>query len=316
LRLTRLGIQTGLLYAALIGAFFATPYSNLFFLMLGFLTLQWVLGAAWSVRNVRGVHVTLPAPEPMPAGAGQLLQATLEVPARTRFQLVVELELDGGQRVAAQADMLQGVAEVVLQVPALPRGVHGLRRARVRSSYPLGLLEARRRLDAPRELVVYPAPSQLVAARSAHEALAEALGSRGPGRGEVQPASLREHRPGDELRAVHWRASARRGALVVREWEGGAEQGLELLIDRRCEAEALEQALSLASAVVELARTHKETLRIHSQGLQATFGPGHHSWNDVLHFLAAAQPLPADGPAPPTVSPSTTRLPLAAGHAG
>jgi uncharacterized protein (DUF58 family) len=209
---------------------------------------------------------------------------------------------------------LRGTGHVTLQLPALPRGVHPLHGARVCSSYPLGLLEVRRRVDAPRELVVYPAPAQLAATRSASEALAEALRADGQGRDAVQPAGLRDHRQGDELRRVHWRASARRGALVVGEWEGAGEGGLELVLDRRCGQETLEQALSTVSAVVQIARAHKQVLRLHSQGMQHSFGPGQRPWPELLRFLAAAQPIAADGPAPPAVSPSVPRLPQGAGR--
>jgi uncharacterized protein (DUF58 family) len=242
------------------------------------------------------------------------VRADLQVPGPTRYQLVVELELEGGQRARTQADVVAGTTGIVLRLPPLPRGVHQLRHACVRSSYPLGLFEARRRFEVPRELVVYPTPAPLAAARSASEALADALGSGGRGRGDVQPASLRDHRREDGPRAVHWRASARRGALVVREWEGGAEQGLELLLDRRCEPALLEESLSLISALVEIARANKELLRLTSQGLDASFGPGRRPWIEALRFLAAAEPLAPDGPAPPPASPAVTRLPLAMRH--
>ena len=102
---------------------------------------------------------------------------------------------------------------------------------------------------------------------------------------------------------------------MVKEYEGGGGDGLEVLIDRRCDAEILEEALSIVSAVIGLARTNKEVLAIHSQGLQATFGEGHLPWYDALHFLAGADALAADAPPPPPVSPSVPRLPQLAGHA-
>jgi uncharacterized protein (DUF58 family) len=314
LRLTRFGLQTALLYAALVFAFLAAPYSNLFFLLLAFLTLLGLTGAWWTLANLRGVTLELAAPEPVPAGRPALLRATLASAGRTSVQLSVAAALAQGARASAGIALLSGTQPVVLQLPALPRGVHPVHGARVSSSYPFGLLEVGRRLATPRELVVYPAPTPLVAARSASEALAEALQTGGHGHAEVQPAGMRDHRRGDELRRVHWRASARRGALVVREWEGGGDGGLELLLDRRCGSEALEQALSLISAVVQLARDHKQVLRLHSQGLQQGFGPGQRPWPEALRFLAEAQPLPADGPAPPVVSPTVPRLPQAVRH--
>ena len=315
MRLTPFGVKAGLFYLAMVGAYLAAPYSNLFFLLLAFLTLQWVLCALWTPRNLRGVTTELSALEPVPAGSGQSLCALILAAGRARFQVGVELELDGGRRVSAAVPVVDGAAELSLPLPALERGLHAVRRARVVSSYPLGLFSRRRAIEAPHELVVYPAPAGLGEARSGSEALAELLGAGTAGAGDRQPAGLRDHREGDELRAVHWRATARRGALVVKEWEGGGGGGLELVLDRRCAPQVLEEALALVSALVALARTDKEALKVHTQGLQATFGEGHRPWNEALRFLAGAQTVDASGPAPPPVPPSVLRLPLAVGRA-
>ena len=68
--------------------------------------------------------------------------------------------------------------------------------------------------------------------------------------------------PGDSLRAVHWRATARRGRLVVREWEAAGGQGLEVVLDRRCAPAELEEALEALSALVHVARARKGSLRV------------------------------------------------------
>lgn len=302
------------LYVVIVTAFLAAPYSNVMFLLVGFLTLQWVLCTLWTLANVRGVTAELSELPPVPAGAPTSIAATLRAPGRTRFQVTVELELEDGTRIAGALACLAREGRLELELPALPRGVHAVRRCLVSSSYPLGVMRARRVVPGPRELVVYPQPSALVTARSGSRALAELLGSNAAGAGDLQPSSLRDHRDGDELRSVHWRATARRGSLVVREWEGGGGEGLEVVLDRRAEPEALEAALELLSALAQLARTNKELLALTSQGLQATYGDGHRPWSDALRYLAAAEALPADGPPPPPVSPSVTRLPLAAGH--
>jgi len=315
-RPTRFGFKGLLFYLAMSGAFLASPYSNLFFLLIAFLTLHWALGLFWTLRNLSGVSAELAPIEPAPAGAGQLVRARLHAPRRARFELAVELELepalDGRRRLRARADVAHGDVEVAIGVPPLPRGIHRLSRACVASSYPFGLFVARRPIAADGangELVVFPAPVETAAARSGADALSEILGQGGGAAGAVQPAGLRDHRDGDEPRAVHWRASARRGALVVKEWEGGVGQGLELVLDRRCDSEALEQALSIVSAVALLARESKEVLAVHSQGLDATFGAEQRPWRELLRFLAGAEVLDTLGPAPPPVSPAVTRLP-------
>jgi uncharacterized protein (DUF58 family) len=47
---------------------------------------------------------------------------------------------------------------------------------------------------------------------------------------------IREYRPGDTLRQVHWPSSARRGSLMVREYEQERPQRLALVIDTSADA--------------------------------------------------------------------------------
>src|SRR5262249_47039615 len=42
---------------------------------------------------------------------------------------------------------------------------------------------------------------------------------------------VREYRPGDSLRRIHWRSSARHGELVVREYEPPGLQTLTIMVD-------------------------------------------------------------------------------------
>ncbi len=320
MRITRFGLQAIVFYVTMLGAFFAAPYSNLFFLLLGFLTLLGLFGLLAARRNLRGVEAVLPELPPQPTDAGSPLPVAVEAPGAARLQVAARVELAGGRELFGQVEWVRGRATLLLGAPALPRGCYAVERALLESSHPFGLVRMRRPFEAPGELIVYPAPREQLDGRSGVEALDELLGRADPGAGNLQPASLRDHREGDGMRGIHWRASARRARLVMQEWEGGTGQGLEVALDRRCTPDALDEALATISALVSLARTNKETLRVHSQGLSATYGDGHQPWREALRFLASAEALPAGSPPPPSTSPAVVRLPRApeqvAAHAG
>lgn len=313
MRLTAFGAKGVAFYVAMLVAFYATPYSNLFFLLLGFLTLLGLAGGVGAWRNGRGVHGSLERIEPVHAGDTIQIPVTLRAPKRGRFALDVRLALESDHEIAARVDLLDGEVNATLSSSELPRGIHAVRAAWVESSHPFGLARVRHALEAPDELVVYPLPLDLVDGRGAADSVEDLLGSGTPGAGDLQPSSLRDHREGDGMRDVHWRASARRGRLVVQEWEGGTGEGIEVVLDRRCSPAELERALSALSAIVGIARTNKETLRLLTQDLAATYGEGHEPWESALRFLAGAQSVPANGPAPPAASPGVTRLPDALG---
>ncbi len=317
MRLTRFGFHGLLFTLAMVGAFFASPYSNLFFLLLSFLCLLWTVEALASLRNLRRVALRLESSEPVASGTLPQLEATLSTGGKRGYQLDLRVELAGGLRLEGHEPLIEGRATTRLSGPPLERGIYALRSAELSSRYPFGWLRARRTvaLNPPTELVVFPSPGTPIEGRSAREALEEILsrGSLDPG-GDLQPAGLRDHREGEGLRGVHWRASARRGQLVVQEWEGGGGQGLEVVLDRRTDPESLEACLATVSSLVQLARSGKETLCLHTQDLSATFGSSERPWRELLRFLAQAQALPPQAPGPPPSSPRVLRLPEALAH--
>ncbi len=314
MRLTLFGLQGLAFYVVILGAFYATPYSNPFFLLLGFLTLLGASSLLSTRRNVRDVTLELGEFKPVVSGAEVRVPARVTADGRPRFGITVKIELEGGQILEGRVDLLEGQANLAVQGPPMPRGAYAAKRAWVESTHPAGLFRAMTDIAPPTPLLVYPAPTEYADGHSTSQTLGDLLGTSESVAGDLQPGGLRDHRQGDEVRAIHWRASARRGRLVIQEWEAGTAQGLEVVLDRRCESADLEQALSTISALVQLGHTNKETLRLHTQDLSANYGDGHLQWSEALRFLAEAQSLPANGPPPPAASPSVARLPRESSH--
>ena len=113
---------------------------------------------------------------------------------------------------------------------------------------PFGLVEARRTAGDPVEILVLPAAGRL--RRRARERLAVHVSAGGRIRrshGE-DLAHLRPYRPGDHPRAVHWRATARTGRLVVAEREAPQGHEVAVVLDQR--AIGLEARVTLAATVL------------------------------------------------------------------
>ncbi|HEY3436892.1 MAG TPA: DUF58 domain-containing protein [Actinotalea sp.] len=73
-----------------------------------------------------------------------------------------------------------------------------------------------------------------------------ALGARTP---SADDALLRDYQTGDDLRRVHWRSSARRGELVVRQDERSGRRPSSVLLDLPMESESAEWSISAAASL-------------------------------------------------------------------
>jgi len=313
---TALGWKSLFFLAVVTFVYFAAPYSNLFFLLLAF---AFVLGASnlfSAVRNMAGVRGRVPSIAAVAAGAPVRVVAEIQAGGRARFGISLQLKVNGGRRQDAGCMAIAEGGAIEGTLPPLARGVHVVRAVRLASAWPLGLVRASVLIDAPSDVVVYPAP--LALSEGGFEGGAGGDdGFMAAAVGMLQPSSLREFRAGDSLKRVHWRATARRDRPVVAEWEGGQGEGFEFVLDRRAQEDELEHALSTLVTVAHQARELKEPLTLHSQGLSATFGgtQGRTPWDALWRFLADARALGADAPAPPPAGPHVVRLPKSSGGA-
>ncbi|MBA4066994.1 MAG: hypothetical protein C0501_25450 [Isosphaera sp.] len=144
--------------------------------------------------------------------------------------------------------------------PVRGRSAPGLR---VGSAYPFGLLRYDR--GVPAEKVVVLPPAGVADADGLRRWLLRSAEGDGRARRVLRRVTadaadvrgVRPYRPGDPIRAVHWRSTARRGALMVREYDAAPSPDLVLVVEPwlpagpdRADLDAVEAALSLAVTVV------------------------------------------------------------------
>lgn len=114
-------------------------------------------------------------------------------------------------------------------VGPVARGALDAHAWRLEASDPLGLFRGRRQSPDAEVALALPRFASLVAPRPVREVEASIAAPRSGSGTEV--FGVREYRPGDPLRRIHWRSSARRGELIVREYEPPGVQTLGIFCD-------------------------------------------------------------------------------------
>ncbi|MCZ8130680.1 MAG: DUF58 domain-containing protein [Steroidobacteraceae bacterium] len=222
---TGLGVAYALmLFAMLLGGL---NYGNNLALVLTFL----LAGGAWVAmhechRNLVGVTVA-------PAGTRAPFAGD---PAEFGFRLTADrprhdLLLRAGDYASPAAGIpADGDLATHVQVPTERRGRVKLARLRVESTFPLGLFTAWTWIHPELAAVVYPRPAPRGVEGPPPAAEAGAA-QDGRARGEEDFDGLREFREGDPPRRIAWKAYARGGALVVKEYVGSARTPVTFDLD-------------------------------------------------------------------------------------
>jgi uncharacterized protein (DUF58 family) len=149
---------------------------------------------------------------------------------------------------------------VAYPLPSLRRGRYTVGPTSVMASDPFGLVTADTRSTDTAMLVVQPATIPLapltlpIAWRDGAANLSHSVGVGGS-----DDASVREFRHGDDLRKIHWRSTAKSGALMVRQEERPWHGESLVLLDTRAaaypgsapgeESAAFEWAISTAASI-------------------------------------------------------------------
>ncbi len=180
----------------------------------------------------------------------------------------------------------------------LPRGVFAEAPLVVSCAAPFGIWTARRAFSAAAGLTVFPLFEDiptlpiLEAMSSPAETLHE---RRGAGAG-YDYLGIRDYRRGDSLRVVHWRSSARRGELVVKEFEEEIASPVTVVVVGAGVAgepgnTTLDAAARLAATIANYCLTSGHPLRLigwdETAGLLSLDRP---NLAQSLEWLAALQP--------------------------
>ncbi|MGB2794884.1 MAG: DUF58 domain-containing protein, partial [Candidatus Acidiferrales bacterium] len=129
----------------------------------------------------------------------------------------------------------------------------------IRTKFPFGFLEKTRRVDSEMELVVYPRVEPTSEFYEILPLLSGEIESQHRGRG-YELHSLRDYVPTDNVRFIDWKASAKSGALKIREFAREDERRLILALDpslpradsreqAQKQSENFEHAVSLAACI-------------------------------------------------------------------
>jgi uncharacterized protein (DUF58 family) len=148
----------------------------------------------------------------------------------------------------ARIPALKKQAGISLWLTFPERGKARLDSLKIYSGFPLGFFERHRRIPFDMDLLIYPKPEPGRMPFLRPESLEAPGGLPFCGEWSDEVRELRPFRQTDPLKWIDWKATARRGIQVVREFY--RIQGDELMIDISAMTGSLENRLSLACWLV------------------------------------------------------------------
>ena len=274
--------------------------NNLLYLMVSLLISSYLLSLPLSRAVLRGIRVDVKLPSDIWAGE--------------RFFITLKI-INNNRHLSSQPIFLRWCGDFQLvAIPFIPdippgesvslkvehafdrRGCYHLSHIEIRGFYPFGLMARRERLVTPMEMVVYP-PIERLTERAVGKSLEEGLmESMMKGWGHSLH-SLREYLPGDEVRFLHWKASAKLSRLMVKEFAREDERRVALILDTSpgdreengVDIE-FEKCVSLAASLAWHFITKNYSVQLLSPREDIPSGFGIPHLFGILKFLALVQP--------------------------
>ncbi|MCI0700283.1 MAG: DUF58 domain-containing protein [Planctomycetia bacterium] len=215
---------------------------------------------AWvSVRRTRAARIAMP-----PVFAGERVETGVTVTNSSSHPATVTVEdRVGGQSIMFLAYRVPGRTTIACTTSRLyPARGRFTAPVILSSAFPFGFLNCERPCESG-EIIVLPRLG-VVDPGGLRRWMMRQSGGDGRSRRVLRRVTtdhadvrgVRPYRPGDPIRAIHWRTSARRGELMVREYDLAPSPELVLVVEpwvpttpteRDCEQ--LEAALSLAATI-------------------------------------------------------------------
>ncbi len=287
--------------------------NNLLFLILSCLVSVILMSGILSSIALAGIDLRIGLPEHI--FADQTVRASVELINRKltlpSFALRVEAVVRKNSSAAAllvtpvffpylprQQSMKQSVP-----VTFLKRGLHVQDTFRIVTRFPFGFLQKSRRVALKSEALVYPSVESDSELSEIFPGIEGSIESYHKGRGQDLHA-LREYVPTDSASHVHWKASARAGSLMVREFARDDDFRVLLVLDphpgetaaiaKSISNERFERAVNTCAGIAWHFYERNAFLQFRSAGIETSLAPAEENIFAILRYLAVAQPEPTE----------------------
>lgn len=239
--------------------------SNLLLLVFALMAGPFIVGGQVTLLVLRRLKVTRILPEFAVVGQGFPVRVRLanRKPLLSAWMIVAADTVTNVREVVRPAVLFTrvppwGERETMYVVRPSRRGRYRFGPLRVTCGFPLGLVARSFELGATQELIVYPRIGRLTGSwqemfrggTRAAERVAAGIGIC-----DDEFHRLREYRGGDNPRAIHWRTTARRNELMVREYLHHHDPDLWLVLDLWQPDHPTDEDLECVEAAVSLAAT-------------------------------------------------------------
>jgi uncharacterized protein (DUF58 family) len=299
---------------------------NLLFLVFGMLLCLLLANGVLSEASMRQLEVHRQLPHAIYAGSPFLMGIAVRNQKNriATYSLEVEDLAGDGKPVDRRCFFLKIPGHRRQETSyrrTLPRrGIHHLSGIRLSTRFPFGLLRRSIDVEAPVDLLVYPAlvPVSDLALRAELSQLGERQSPARARSGEFH--GLHELRPGDDPSGIHWRTSAHRGRPFVREFEEEAGRTVVIVLETAVQPDAraaFESAVSYAAswALVLLRRGMRVGLVAGTSVVAPEVGVSHAG--QILRCLALIEPAKREesaGERPAWARAATLTIRAAPGH--
>lgn len=275
--------------------------TNLMYLVFGFMLSLIILSGVLSEHVLRKLRVTRRLPSRVFAGEPALIEIAVKNEKQRLVSYSIEIEDHADEQPNERRCYFLKVVPEVEQVASYRRvfarrGLVHFSTFRVATRFPFALFEKWRELAIEDELIVYPARLKTNFLPGTLEERGEQEGSSGA-RG-TETRELREYQSRDELRAVHWKRSASRGRLVVREFAREAGKSVSIRVDNLQQdprdenfLAAFEEQLSRAAYLTEFALKQGLAVEVCARGVRSMRLHGNAPPDAIFRFLALLAPI-------------------------
>lgn len=189
------------------------------------------------------------------------------------------------------------------RVQLMQRGKYQIGPVQFSTRFPLGIVERSAIVQSTQEVIVCPRPGRLLVNRQSlrsQDQLVMRNTSR-VGAYDDEFHRIREYRNGDNPKAIHWRSSARRNELMVKEFHESRDENLMVLLDlwqprypEVDQLECVETAISFATTLIKehLTSVRDSEIRMASMGSEFSSWAeisGPRRWESILEYLSLVQ---------------------------